>query len=827
MIVSYRWLCEFVDLKGVTVDQVSDALTFRGLEVEALERQDKGFEQVVSARILERNQHPGADRLSLCKVTTSESGSPVLDIVCGAQNMKAGDTVALAQIGALLPNGLKIEKSKIRGVESFGMLCSEEELKLKDSSEGILILPKDTPLGKPVADILGRNDTLFHLKLTANRGDCLSVRGIAREVASHFKKPLCVPQAPALVEKPMPFQILLEAGEAAPQFYGALIEGVKIGPSPDWLKKKLESIGSRSINNVVDVTNLLLFERGHPVHAYDADQIKGSKIGVRQSKKGETLPLLDGTSVECTGEELVIFDGERSVGLAGVMGGGNSEVTEKTTRILLEVAEFKPSMIRKTASRFSKKTDASHRFERGVDPEGILDVISRLADLVCQVSGGKVAGFKAACLPSRDVKKFARPEIRLAPNYVSDFLGASFTLEEIESALKGLDCQVRRTGDDLVVTPPSYRLDLRIREDLAEEVARVIGYDRIPETIPSLSGAPEPERSDAAFSRRKKIDLAKDVLVARGFSETVNFAFTSAKWLSEFGLASQVKLINPLSEEIEYMVPSLLPGLIRNSIENANHHFGSDILSQRLFELRPVYGLSAAQVSATSRSDTGVKETDTLAFVMCGERLAEGLKTDQSEVDFYDFKAVVLDLLSSLGVKGARLSPLADDAKHLGARGALFHSGRAASLRVGSQVAGAFGLIHPKLERELKLRSPLYIAEFDFSALSSLSREAGAFKKFGGLSEHPSMERDFALLLNHDVTSDRVIAVVNKVGKPLVSSSRIFDVYQGAQVGEGKKSVAVRVVFQASDRSLAEAEVEALSQKLADSFKKELQATLR
>lgn len=824
MIVSYRWLSEFVDLKGVTPEQVADALTFRGLEVETIEKQDRGFEQVVTARILERNQHPQADRLSLCKVTT---GSATLDIVCGAQNMKAGDIVALAQIGALLPNGLKIEKSKIRGVESFGMLCSEEELKLKDESDGILILPSNTELGRPLADVLGRNDTLFHLKLTANRGDCLSVRGIAREVASHFKKPLCVPQATLLTDKAMPIKIELEAGEAAPQFYGALIEGVKIGPSPDWLKKKLESIGSRSINNVVDVTNLLLFERGHPVHAYDAEQIRGGKIGVRISKKGETLPLLDGSAVECTGEELVIFDGERSVGLAGVMGGGNSEVTDKTTRILLEVAEFKPSLIRKTASRFSKKTDASHRFERGVDPEGVHDVISRLADLVCQVSGGKVVGFQKAFLPSRDPKKFTRPEIRVEANYFSSFLGATFTDAEIDSALRSIECQVKREGSQLVVVPPSYRLDLRIREDLTEEVARIIGYDRIPETIPSLSGAPEPERADPAYSRRKKIEQAKDVLVARGFSETVNFAFTSAKWLSEFGLSSAVKIINPLSEEIEYMAPSLLPGLIRNAIENANHHFGSDILSQRLFELRPVYALSAEKVGATSRSETGVKETDTLAFVMCGERLAEGLKTEQSEVDFYDFKGVVLDLLTSLGVKGARLSALSDDAKHLGSRSTLFHSGRAASLRVGSQVAGAFGLIHPKLERALKLRAPLYIAEFDFSVLASLSREAGAFKKFSALSEFPPMERDFALLVSQETTSDRVIAVVNKVGKPLVQSSRIFDVYQGAQVGEGKKSIAVRVVFQAADRSLAEAEVEAMSQKLSEAFKKELQASIR
>ena len=356
MRISWNWLSEMVDLSKVGGPQgLADLLTSRGLEVEAVERQDQGLEKVITAHVVEREQHPQSDRLSLCKVSTG-SGEP-LQIVCGAANARAGIKVALAQIGAELPNGMKIGLGKIRGVESHGMLCSLEELKLAEKSEGIIELPVDTKPGLPLAEILGRNDTILTLKLTANRGDCMSHYGLAREVAAALGVKARLPEAIGVGNVgPLPISIHLDAGESAPQFFGVTIDGVKIGPSPAWVVKRLEALGSRSINNVVDATNLVMLELGHPMHAYDADRIEGKEIRVRMARKGEMLPLLDGQTIELAGTELVIADGVRAVGLAGVMGGGNSEVRDQTTRLFLECAEFAPGLVRKAASKHVRRT---------------------------------------------------------------------------------------------------------------------------------------------------------------------------------------------------------------------------------------------------------------------------------------------------------------------------------------------------------------------------------------------------------------------------------------------------------------------------------------
>ncbi|MEK6578534.1 MAG: phenylalanine--tRNA ligase subunit beta, partial [Bdellovibrionota bacterium] len=466
MRISWKWLSELIDLNSVGgPDGLAELLTRRGLEVESIEPQSQGFDHVVTAQILEKKPHPQADRLSLCKVTIG-SGAP-LDIVCGAQNMKAGDKVALAQIGAVLPNGLKIQQSKIRGETSNGMLCSDEELKLKEKSEGIIILPEKTPLGKPLAEILGRDDTVLVLKLTANRGDCLSHHGLAREVGAALgKKPKKI-EVPVLKPGKCPISISLEADAHAPQFWGVLIDGVKVGPSPDWLVRRLETVGSRSINNVVDATNLVMLELGNPTHAYDATRIEGKKIGVRHAKKGEALPLLDGTSVTLTGSELVIFDGKRAIGLAGVMGGGNSEVLPGTTQIFLECAEFEPSITRRAASRHQRRTDAAQRFEKGIDPGSVPLAIARLAHWVTELAGGKIMGVAAAHLPSRDPKKGApQKKIQVFLKFFESFLGMPVTSAAAEKILKGLECSIQKKGDHWTVIPPSYRLDLKIPEDL-------------------------------------------------------------------------------------------------------------------------------------------------------------------------------------------------------------------------------------------------------------------------------------------------------------------------------------------------------------------------
>lgn len=826
MRISWNWLSEWVDLKDVgTPRRLAELMTLRGLEAEEVHVLSEGMEKVVTARLLERQSHPQADRLSLCKVSTGQ-GEP-LEIVCGAQNMKAGDVVALAQVGAVLPNGLAISQSKIRGVVSNGMLCSEEELKLKEHSEGILILPPDTPIGKPLAEVLGLNDAILTFKLTANRGDCLSHRGMAREVAAAQGQRLKRPEIPLVSFENSPISIRLEAGESAPQFLGCMIEGVKVGPSPDWVVRRLESLGSRSINNVVDATNWVMLEMGHPVHAYDADLIEGGQIGVRMARKGEKLPLLDGQEVELAGSELVIFDGKRAVGLAGVMGGGNSEVRDSTTRVFLECAEFSPSLVRRAAARHQKRTEAAHRFERGVDPEALPQVISRLAQLITQWAGGKVTGGAEARHESRKSGAVSRrPAIGVKPGYFNEFLGTHLQTGRIREVLEAHECQVieevTSAGEAVWrVEPPSYRLDLSIAEDLAEEVARSVGYDQIGSTIPSLTS--KPASGAAAGLDMALIDRAKDSLVRLGYLETLNYGFTSAAWLSELGMASTARLLNPLSEEYEVLVPSLIPGLIKNALHNWRHHFGAESLAIRLFELRPTFhasGDAGGAISARGQMETNLSERWKLSLVLSGPRFAEGLRQERGEVDFYDLKAAVEGVLRDLGARGVRFQPL-------GAGSDLLHPGQSVEILAGNQQAGFMGLLHPKKALELKTRAPLWIAELDWEKISKLSRPATESPAYKPLPEFPSMERDFALVVNSDIPAEKITQLALKAGKPLAKVAKVFDIYRGSQVAEGMTSVAVRVIFYDEKRVLQESETEEASARILEAWKKELRAELR
>lgn len=822
MKISWNWLSELVDLSGVkSAEELANLLTLRGLEVESIDRQDQGLEKVVTAQILERNPHPQADRLSLCQVSLG-SGAP-LEIVCGAQNMKAGDKVALAQVGARLPNGLTIAQTRIRGVVSNGMLCSLEELKLAESSEGILILPAETKLGRPLAEALGRDDTILSFKLTANRGDCLSHFGMAREVAAALGVRAKRPAAPGLPAGNCPISIHLEAGELASQFHGCLIEGVQVGPSPQWVVRRLEALGSRSISNVVDATNLVMLELGHPMHAYDASNIEGGRIGVRMARAGEELPLLDGKSVTLSGSELVIFDAKRSIGLAGVMGGGNSEVQPDTTRVFLECAEFNPGAIRKAASRHQRRTEAAQRFEKGIDPEGLSTAIARLAQLIVELAGGRVVG--SAVARTGGARKLR--EIRVTPGFFDSFLGISGATQSAERVLNSHDCGIRAQGGEWVVTPPSYRLDLNTPEDLSEEIARSLGYERIAETVPKLTSAPQSIFTSPSESALLLKDRAKDLLVSAGLNEALNFSFTSEAWLSRFGMRSSARLMNPLSEEYESLVPSLLPGLVQNALHNWHHHFGSEPLPIRLFEIRPTFAAAEGELRASDEMTTGMQERWKIAMALSGPRFASGLRNELGELDFYDIKAMVENLLEGLGTRGVRLLPLSRSRAGSSPIQGLFHPGKSVEVLAGKDSAGVFGLIHPALARELKIKAPLWMAEMDWDSLSALSRPIYESKSFHAWSEFPSIERDFALVVRDGATADKITQVASRAGRPLAKVIKVFDIYRGSQVAEGMTSVAVRVIFYEENRSLAESEAEEASGKIVEAWKKELGAELR
>jgi phenylalanyl-tRNA synthetase beta chain len=822
MRLSWNWLSEMVDLGSVGGPRgLAELLTRRGLEVEAIESQDAGLAQVVTGRILQKGQHPQADRLSLCKVTLG-SGEP-LEIVCGAQNHKSGDVVVVAQVGAHLPNGLKIAPGKIRGVVSNGMLCSESELGLKEESEGILILPQDTPLGRPIAEVLGRTDHILTLKITANRADCLSHWGIAREVSAALGKKPCRPE-PKVAWDVSKLDALprtgLEAGELGPQFFGCRIEGVKIGPSPEWMVKRLEAVGARSINNVVDATNLVMFELGQPVHAYDAALLSGASLVIREARAGEQLPLLDGSVVTLSGKELVIADDAKAVALAGVMGGGNSEVSESTSAVFLEVAQFDPTTVRKASSSYQKKTEASHRFERGVDSQGLEFAMRRLAGLVLQTAGGKIVGTSTARRPAPQPRR-----ISIDSGYCANFLGMAVQGSEVEQVLRSLGCELESRAGGWNVIPPSFRLDLSIPEDLAEEVARCVGFERIPSEVPMLTDMPTSQAGDARFNARAWIDGAKDRLVGAGFHETVNFSFTSTKWLQELALAPTVKVMNPLSEEHEWMVPSLLPGLLANVLHNTRHRFGSESQPIRICEIRPTFH-ATGPVAALGEDKTGVQEKWRLSFVMSGPRFAQALRNEEGEVDFYDGKAVFERLMDGMGGRGMRLQPLSAS-RGGNALAHLVHPGQAAEVLAGNQVAGVIGMLHPKFARAWKLRAPLFIAELDFDALVRMARGAGEGRTFASWPEFPGMERDFALVVKNEVSAEKLTAIALKAGRPLAKVAKIFDVYRGPQVGEGMTSIAVRVIFGDDTRSLQEAETEEVSKKIVEAWRKEAGAELR
>lgn len=844
MKVSYQWLKEWVKLdESVSPQKVADILTSRGIEVEDLHRLDEGLEKVVTAQIIRKEKHPEADRLSLCKVNIGKAGvikegeshSEYLDIVCGAQNMKVGDVVALAQIGAHLPNGMKIEKGKIRGQVSMGMLCSDAELGFSKEAEGIKIFPEKTPVGWKIADVLSLDDTILEIKLTANRGDCLSHRGIARELAGALEQPLQNQKTeklnfqsatqPAAHAKQK--QIKLEAGESCPQFFGAYLTGIKVGPSPEWLKRRIESIGQRSINNIVDVSNYLMFELGFPVHIYDADRLEGDFIRCVLAKdvefKNTPVKLLDDTEVQLTGEELVITDSAKIVALAGVMGAANSEVTETTKNIFLECAEFDPVLVRRAAFRFAKRSEASLRFEKGIDPGGLAEAISRLAYLVEKISGGELQYATAAQLDSR--KSFSHPPVSVNLSQVRSFLGFNSQDEKCSSdvmlkILKGLDCEVEVVeGSTFKITPPSYRLDLKIWQDFAEEVARTLGYDQIPSTIPVLTGSPQSRKNELSFHKLKTVDQAKDAFAAQGLSEGLQYAFQSQAWLEKFGFESKIKILNPLSEEQAYMVPSLLPALMKSALENERHHFGSEPLGIRIFEIRPVFKLQS-EIRAVSEHETGVEEQLNAAFLISGPRYDQALKNERHEVDFFDLKAILESVFESIGVRGIRFKVPEEQA---GVQ--LFHGGQSLDLIAGKNKIGTFGRIHPKLEADLKLKAPLFWGEFNFDAVIELTPMKE--RQMKPWSTFPTMERDFALLVKNSVSAENLIQSAMKSGKPIAKVVKIFDTYKGESIPQGMVSIGIRVIFSDETQSLEEKRVDECAQIIVKKWSEEFGAQQR
>lgn len=794
MKLSWSWLKEFVsDLPAPR--ELGDGLTMAGFELESLQPAAPAFEGVVVARIESAEPHPQADKLRVCQVN---AGGTRLQIVCGAANARAGLVSALATVGAKLPGDLSIRAAKLRGVESQGMLCSAKELGLAEESEGILELPDDASIGVSLRDYLALDDAILELGITPNRGDAMSMLGIAREAAALSGGAVTLPDCSAVAAEaavPAPTAARLLAGEACPQFYSRLLVEVdNRQASPMWLRERLRRAGLRSISPIVDVTNYVLIELGQPMHAYDVDRLQGA-LQVRLAHSGETCELLDGRTVSLQPDVLVIADDQGPVAMAGVMGGARTAVTPETRRVLFEVAWFAPAAIAGRARRYGLTTDASQRFERGVDPTLGARAIERASRLVQAIAHGQcseVVTSRLGEIPSR-----APVPLRLAQ--VNRLLGITLNRSQVERLLGRIGLRVAAAPSgassqsaDLWFEIPAHRFDLAIERDLIEELARLHGFQNIP-----AEAALTPQRMSSSTTRVLSEQRLLDRLAARGFNEAIHFAFVDPALQQVLfpGVAAHA-LSNPIAADLSVMRLSLWPGLLRAVVENQRRQ-QSKI---RLIEQGVVFPV-------------GSEERAMLAGVIAGPRESEHWSGRAESADFYDLRG---DLESLFELVGAR------DVRFEAAELACLHPGRSARVRRGDRAVGWMGQLHPRLIRELDLVSAPVLFELDVALALAVS-----YPDFVAPSRFPSVRRDLAVVVDEAVSYATLQAEVYRSAGTLLQELTVFDVYRGAGVEDGRKSVALGLILQNKDRTLTDPEIEQVMQGVRARLEEQVGARVR
>ncbi|MBK9322719.1 MAG: phenylalanine--tRNA ligase subunit beta [Bdellovibrionaceae bacterium] len=812
MKISLKWLQDFVDVSEFLKkpDELGELLTRAGLEVEETINRAKDYEAVVVGLILEKDKHPDADKLSLCRVTTGEG--VVHQIVCGAQNHKTNDRVIVALPGAVLPGNFVIKKAKVRGVESGGMLCSYKELGLANESDGIAILNPAAPIGQPFAEYGGYDDVIFELKVTPNRADCLSHYGLAREIACILGRELKPLESRlSLSDSSTKKQISLEVknSELCPRYAGRFVSGVTVKESPEWLKKRLEGVGLNPINNIVDVTNYVMMEFGQPLHAFDAKLIEGRKIVVAAAGVSEKFKTLDGTELNLQGSELMIRDSQRPIAMAGVVGGQNSGVNAETTDIFIEAAYFLPMSVRKTSRTHGIETDSAYRFSRGVDPQGVVRAMDRAADLIVQLAGGSAYGDHHDYYPN-PVKKTA---IEISVKMVSDRLGYEAEEQKFVGFMRRLGCEVSGGSGKYSVLPPTFRFDLEQDMDLVEEYARLHGYENIPESLPVFLASPA--FHDKTFMLNMKLG---QTLRGQGYSQAFNYSFVSGHGQRKFlggveglkaaGLAVSeegIKVMNPLNEEMDIMRCSLAMGLFKNLTMNFNYgnHQG------RLYEVGPCF----------YKVESDYKETNRTGIMAWGHLSQLWSKTAEHPLVF-EVKAAVEVLLRSLNISSFNwVSPQSRSEAP-----AFLHSGQFAHLLVEGKKVGYLGTLHPVLLEEHKVRVPVAFAELD---LDQLYKGQPRSYRFESLSKFPAVERDFAFVMKKSTKVGELIKEIRKIGTGILTKADIFDVYEGDKLEKGQKSVAIRLTFQDKNATLQDQQVVDVSQKIVESLKKQFGVALR
>ncbi len=802
MRIPYSWLTEWVRVPW-NAQELGSRLTMAGLELEALELAAPAFCGVVVGEILSAEKHPQADKLRVCRVSTGQ-GEP-LQIVCGAPNARAGLKSALAIVGAKLPDNLTIKAAKLRGVESAGMLCSAKELGLSEASAGIVELAPDAPVGRDLREYLALDDLVLALNVTPNRGDAMSVIGVAREVAALCGGKLTGPAMPG-GHSPRPaaslgdtFGVHLDAPAGCPKFVGRVIRGVdNKATTPVWMRERLRRAGVRSISPVVDVTNYVMLELGQPMHGYDLSKLQG-EIRVRFGHAGETITLLDGKSVEVRPDVLLITDGAGPIGIAGIMGGQRTAVGAETSDVFFEAAYFSPDAIIGRALRWGLTTDASQRFERGVDPSQQERGVERATELLLAIAGGNAG---PAVVRQSDEHLPARPPVTLRRKQLARLLGVDFDAERVRSCLMDLGMQVEPTQEGWRVVPPPHRFDIAIEADLIEEAARIIGYQAIPETDANV-----PQRFASLPSARPLERELLQTLALRGYHEAITYAFVDPQLQARlFPDLVGIVLANPIASDLSVMRVSLWPGLLKAALENQRRQ--QDRV--RLFE-------HGARFLAATDAAGAAREIDTLAGIACGHRLPEqwGLPREMREpVDFFDVKGDIEALLAATGARAQfSFEPHALSC---------LHPGRAARLLREGQPVGWLGELHPSLVKALDFTYPPVLFELDVEPALAVARPA-----YREVSRFPQVRRDLAVVVDESIALSRLIERVTFTASSLLRDLRVFDVYRGPGVEAGRKSVALGLIFQDISRTLTEDDVAGLMAAVVADLRVSLNAKIR
>ncbi|PKN05645.1 MAG: phenylalanine--tRNA ligase subunit beta [Deltaproteobacteria bacterium HGW-Deltaproteobacteria-9] len=782
MFVSLRWLKDYIDI-DLTPAELADRLTMAGLEVDAVRETAPDFSRVVVAKILSIRPHPDSEKLSLCEVTT---GTDILPIVCGAGNIQVGDVVPLACVGATIPGGYTIKSSRIQEERSEGMLCSEEELGIGPDRSGIMILPDELPLGQDLIDALNLRDIVLDIGVTPNRPDCLSMIGVAREIAAMTGGKLKTPEI-LFTEDDEDINGITSVEildpDLCPRYTARIVKNVTIRPSPFWMRRRLESVGLRAINNVVDVTNFVMLECGQPLHAFDYRFLKEGRIVVRKSRQGDTFISLDEKERMLRADTLMICDGVGPVAIAGIMGGLNSEIKDDTRMVLLEGAYFNPTSIRKSSRWLGMSTDAAFRFERGIDPEGVVRALNRAAQLIADLSGGAVCRGYIDQYP----KKIESPrDIPLRISRVRDILGKTIAPAQIVRILKNIGMAVNKAdGSHYRVTPPSFRVDISREIDLIEEIARLHGYDRIPVTRPAISFM-----STRQDPRKVLEERIRTLLNGYGYSEVITYSFIPATAVEHLGLPADdvrraaVAIRNPLTEEQAVMRTTMIYSLLETMRRNAD----AGCFDLKLFEMGRTY--------LARKAGTLPAEQNRIGGILTGARYDDGWHYSGLASDFFDLKGCLEGLFDHLKIAALKFrSDL---------REPFLHPGRSCCMTIGKEMIGFLGEVHPDVLARMDLKNRAMVFEMDLDVLAGHFSGALAYRD---ISRFPSSSRDVAFLISRDVTAEAIIHFSLDMHEELLEKVCIFDVYEGKGIPEGMTSLGLRFSYRAHGRTLTDQEI--------------------